>query len=161
MVAPRRMASTACSTVAKPVMTITVRAASSSQAARAARNPRILLSYGAAFIARADMSITGMFMSLWAIAAAPDAGFSTADALARGGLMLGIVSLIGMIWVGVFGWLLDKVNRVTGVAIAMGIAGAGYLSMLIVTSPLAGSPSTTGAVRVAVIDPPNVGLSPP
>jgi MFS family permease len=103
---------------------------------RAARNPRILLSYGAAFIARADMSITGMFLTLWAISAAPDAGLSTADALARGGLMLGVISLIGMFWVGVFGWFLDKVNRVTGVAIAMGIAGFGYLSMLIVTSPL-------------------------
>jgi MFS family permease len=103
---------------------------------RAARNPRILLSYGAAFIGRADVSIKGMFISLWAIAAAPEAGMSTAGALARGGQLIGIISLIGMAWVGVFGWLLDRVNRVTGLAIAMALGGAGYSSMWLVTSPL-------------------------
>ena len=103
---------------------------------KAARNPRISLSYGASFIARADMSITGMFLSLWAIAAGPDAGMTTAEALARGGLMLGIISLFGMVWVGIFGWIMDHVNRVTGLAMAMGIAGAGYSSMWFVTSPL-------------------------
>ncbi|MBT8441243.1 MAG: MFS transporter [Gammaproteobacteria bacterium] len=103
---------------------------------RAARNPRILLSYGAAFIGRADVSIKGMFISLWAVAAAPEAGMSTAAALARGGQLLGIISLIGMVWVGVFGWILDRVNRVTGLAIAMALGGAGYSSMWLVTSPL-------------------------
>ncbi len=103
---------------------------------RAARNPRILLSYGAAFIGRADVSIKGMFIALWAVAAAPDAGMSTADALARGGQLIGMISLIGMVWVGVFGWILDRVNRVTGLAIAMALGGAGYSSMWLVTSPL-------------------------
>ena len=103
---------------------------------RAGRNPRVLLSYGAAFIGRADVSIKGMFLSLWAIAAAPDIGMSTADALARGGQLLGIISLVGMAWVGIFGWLLDRVNRVTGMAIAMGLGGVGYTSMWLVSSPL-------------------------
>lgn len=103
---------------------------------RAGRNPRILLSYGAAFIGRADVSIKGMFVSLWAVAAAPDVGLTTAEAIARGGLLLGILSLAGMLWVGVFGWLLDRVNRVTGLAIALGLAGIGYSSMWFVTSPL-------------------------
>ncbi|MFQ5635942.1 MAG: MFS transporter [Gammaproteobacteria bacterium] len=103
---------------------------------RAGRNPRILLSYGAAFIGRADVSIKGMFVSLWAVAAAPEAGLGTAEALARGGQLLGIISLLGMVWVGIFGWILDHVNRVTGMAIAMGLAGAGYSSMWLVSSPL-------------------------
>jgi MFS family permease len=103
---------------------------------RAARNPRILLSYGAAFIGRADVSIKGMFISLWAINAAPEAGMTTAEALARGGQLIGIISLVGMIWVGIFGWLLDRVNRVTGLAIAMALGGAGYSSMWLVSSPL-------------------------
>jgi len=103
---------------------------------KAARNPRILLSYGAAFIARADVSIKGMFLTLWALAAAPDAGMSNADALARGGQMLGMISIVGMVWVLLFGLILDRVNRVTGLAIAMGIAGLGYCSMWFVSSPL-------------------------
>jgi len=103
---------------------------------KAARNPRILLSYGAAFIARADVSIKGMFLTLWALAAAPQVGMSNADALARGGQMLGMISLVGMAWVMIFGLILDRVNRVTGLAIAMGIAGVGYCSMWFVSSPL-------------------------
>lgn len=103
---------------------------------RAARNPRILLSYGAAFIGRADVSIKGMFISLWALSAASDAGMSAADALARAGQLIAIVSLAGMVWVGIFGWILDRVNRVTGMAIAMGLAGVGYSSMWFVSSPL-------------------------
>ncbi|MCP4926122.1 MAG: MFS transporter [Gammaproteobacteria bacterium] len=103
---------------------------------QAGRNPRILLSYGAAFIGRADVSIKGMFIVLWAVAAAPDAGLTTAEALARCGQLIGILSAIGMLWVGIFGWLLDRVNRVTGMAIAMGLGGIGYSSMWFVSSPL-------------------------
>jgi len=103
---------------------------------RAGRNPRIALSYGAAFIGRADVSIKGMFISLWAVAAAPDSGLSTGEALARGAQLVGMISLVGMAWVVIFGWLLDRVNRVTGMAIAMGLGGAGYSSMWLVTSPL-------------------------
>jgi MFS family permease len=103
---------------------------------RAARNPRISLSYGAAFVGRADVAITGMFLTLWALAAAPEAGLSSAEALAKGGMLLGIISVIGIVWVGIFGLILDRLNRVTGLAIAMGIAGAGYSSMWFVTSPL-------------------------
>lgn len=103
---------------------------------RAARNPRILLSYGAAFIGRADVSIKGMFLALWALSAAADAGLTSAEALARMGQLIGILSLISMLWVVVFGWVLDRVNRVTGLAVAMGLAGAGYSSMWLVSSPL-------------------------
>ena len=103
---------------------------------KAARNPRISLSYGAAFIGRADVAITGMFLTLWALAAAPAAGLTSAEALAKGGMLLGIISVIGIVWVGVFGLILDRLNRVTGLAISMGIAGAGYSSMWFVTSPL-------------------------
>jgi MFS family permease len=103
---------------------------------RAARNPRILLSYGAAFIGRADVSIKGMFISLWAITAAPGLGMSPAESMGKVGQLIGIISLVGMVWVAVFGWILDRVNRVTGLAIAMALGGIGYTSMWLVSSPL-------------------------
>lgn len=102
----------------------------------AARNPRILLSYGAAFIGRADVSIKGMFFSLWAIAAAPSVDMAPAEAMGRAGMMFGIMSLAGMLWVPLFGVILDRVNRVTGLAVALGLAGVAYSSMMFVTSPL-------------------------
>jgi MFS family permease len=103
---------------------------------RAGRNPRILLSYGAAFIGRADVSIKGMFLSLWAVSVGPEFGLDPAHAISKAGQMLGIISLVGMAWVVVFGYIMDRLNRVTGMAIAMGLAGVGYTSMWWVTSPL-------------------------
>ena len=103
---------------------------------RAARNPRILLSYGAAFVGRADVSIKGMFVSLWAINAAPAAGLTTPQAMGKVGQLIGIMSIVGMIWVVIYGWILDRVNRVTGLALAMLLGGIGYTSMWLVDTPL-------------------------
>lgn len=103
---------------------------------RAGRNPRIALSYGAAFIGRADVSIKGMFLSLWAVTVGPELGFSPADAMGRAGQMMGIISIVGMFWIVIFGYLLDRMNRVTGMAVAMGLGGVGYTLMWFVSSPL-------------------------
>jgi len=46
------------------------------------------------------------------------------------------MSLVGMLWVPIFGFILDRINRVTGLAIALGLAGFAYSSMMFVTSPL-------------------------
>lgn len=103
---------------------------------RAGRNPRILLSYVCAFSGRADNALKGTFVSLWALAAAPAAGLSAAEALARAGLVVGFMGAVGLVWTPLFGFLLDRLNRVTGVALAMGLAGAGFASMGFITSPL-------------------------
>jgi MFS family permease len=103
---------------------------------RAARNPRILLSYGAAFVGRADVSIKGMFISLWAVTAGAGIDMTPAQSMGKAGQLMGILSIVGMIWVVIFGWILDRVNRVTGLAIAMALGGVGYTLMWIVPSPL-------------------------
>jgi MFS family permease len=103
---------------------------------RAARNPRIVLAYACAFTGRSDTAIKGTFISLWAVSVAPDAGMTTAEALARAGMIIGIMGVVALPWMPLFGHLLDRINRVTGVAIAMGLAGVGFSSMYFVTSPL-------------------------
>src|SRR5690606_35830556 len=65
---------------------------------RGARNPRILLSYGCAFTGRADVALKGTFVSMWALVAAPAAGLTPADALGRGGMMLGIMGAVALVW---------------------------------------------------------------
>jgi len=104
---------------------------------RAATNPRIALSYGAAFTGRSDNAVKGIFVSLWAIQVAPLTGLSTSDALAGAGRLMGIMGLVILLWTPLFGLILDRVNRVTGLAIAMGLAGLGYSSMGFVEEPLA------------------------
>jgi MFS family permease len=103
---------------------------------RAARNPRVLLSYGCAFTGRADNALKGTFVALWALTAAPDAGLTTAEALLRAGQVTGFMGAVGLIWTPLFGLLLDRIDRVTGVAVAMALAAAGFISMQLVTSPL-------------------------
>jgi MFS family permease len=103
---------------------------------RAARNPRVLLSYGCAFTGRADNALKGTFVALWALTAAPAAGLTTAEALLRAGQVTGFMGAMGLVWTPLFGILLDRIDRVTGMALAMVLAGAGFSSMAFVTSPL-------------------------
>jgi len=104
--------------------------------ARAILNPRIALSYALAFTARGDVVIKGLFLSLWAIHDGREWGLNPGEAMARFGLILGLMQLIGIVWQPVFGWLMDHVNRVTAVIIALAFASTGYLSMGQITSPL-------------------------
>jgi MFS family permease len=103
---------------------------------RAGRNPRIALAYCAAFAGRSDNAIKGLFISLWAIQVAPEAGITTAEALASAGRLIGIMGAVILVWTPLFGIILDRVDRVTGMAIAMGLAAAGYISMGFISSPL-------------------------
>jgi MFS family permease len=103
---------------------------------RAARNCRIALSYAAAFAARSDLVIKGMFLVLWAIQDGMQQGISPGQAMARFGVMMAIMAGVSFTAAPVFGWLMDHVNRVTATIIALTFATAGYLSMGIITSPL-------------------------
>jgi MFS family permease len=103
---------------------------------RAGRNPRIVLSYLAAFAGRSDNAIKGLFISAWVIQVAATAGLSTPEALGQAGRLMGLMGVVTLIWMPLFGIILDRLNRVTGMALAMGLAGAGYMSMGLITSPL-------------------------
>jgi len=103
---------------------------------RAAANPRVALAYGAAFAGRSDNAIKGLFVSLWAVQIAPVVDISNAEALAGAGRLMGIMGAIILVWTPLFGFLLDKLNRVAGMALAMGLAGVGYTSMWLVDNPL-------------------------
>ncbi|MEC9374959.1 MAG: MFS transporter [Pseudomonadota bacterium] len=103
---------------------------------RAARNPRLAISFAAAFTARSDLALKGAFISLWAIQAGMVERINPAEAMAKVGLVFGLMQVIAIIWNVVFGYIMDRINRVTAVAIAMGLAGVGYSSMAFVSSPL-------------------------
>ena len=103
---------------------------------RNGRNPRILLSYAAAFTARGDLALKGVFISAWATVVAPDLGLTRAEALGAVGLWVGITNLVaGVLWNPIFGWIMDRLNRVTSLALAMGIAAIGFSSMALYDDP--------------------------
>jgi MFS family permease len=92
----------------------------------AARTPRIALAYAASFAARADLVIVALFVSLWFNQAALADGYTPAQALAKQGALFGVVQGCAMLWAPFFGWLADKVDRVTLVIIAIVLSIAGY-----------------------------------
>jgi MFS family permease len=102
------------------------------QGIAAGRRPRIALAYGGSFMARADLVIVALFLALWAHNAGLQAGLSAADAAKRQGLLLAFVQLCALLWSPVFGWLADRVHRVSLLlsALALSAAGYGWLGLL-------------------------------
>ncbi len=102
----------------------------------AARNPRIALAYACAFIARGDLVVIGTFVNLWGTNAGMAAGMDPGAASAQGRLLFGAATLAGLVWLPFMGFLLDKVNRVTGTIICMTLAALGFLFTDLVDDPL-------------------------
>jgi len=101
-----------------------------------AKNPKIALAYAAAFVARSDMVIKGMFLALWAIQAGRDEGMRPAESMATFGIMYVAMYSVSFLSAPAFGWFIDKANRVTVLIVALAIAATGYSSMLLLNSPL-------------------------
>ncbi|MEO8443865.1 MAG: MFS transporter [Gammaproteobacteria bacterium] len=100
------------------------------QAARgitaARENPRIGLAYLLAFASRGDLVIITTFMSLWVVQAGIDAGLTPGAATAKAGMIFGTAQGVALLWSFVMGMILDRVPRLTGVALAFALAGIGY-----------------------------------
>ena len=101
----------------------------------ASGNPRLALAYGAAFAARGDLVVVGAFFSLWFLRAGAEQGISGADAIVRSGITMSALLLANWIWAPIFGYLLDRINRVTGMCIAMSLAAIGYFAIGMVDDP--------------------------
>ena len=98
-------------------------------------NPRLALSYGSAFAARGDLVVIGSFFSLWFVRAGAEQGVSSGDAIVRAGLTMGALLIATWIWAPLFGYILDRINRVTGLAVAMVLATIGYFTIGMVSDP--------------------------
>jgi len=103
---------------------------------RAARNSRIAISYLAALAARSDVVIKGLFLSLWAIQSGRELGITTGEAMARFGTAIVIMYAVSFLSAPLFGWFIDKVDRMTAMCVALLVAAAGYLSMYFLTTPI-------------------------
>lgn len=103
------------------------------------QNPRLALAYGAGFIGRGDLVIVGSFLTLWVTQAGVEHGMTTAAAVGRAGMMFGIVQISAITWAYCMGMLADRINRVTGLCIALGMAAIGYTAMGLFADPFDGS----------------------
>jgi MFS family permease len=101
-----------------------------------AKNPKIMLSYAAAFVARGDQSIIGTFVPLWGTTVGISMGMSPAEAVKKGTFIFIVSQASALLWAPVIGPLIDRWNRVTGLTVCMGLAAIGYLSLAFIGNPL-------------------------
>jgi MFS family permease len=104
--------------------------------AAARTNPRLALSYAGGFATRGDFAIITAFLMLWITQAGIQNGLATGQAMAKAGMLFGLSQLAATIWAAFFGPLMDRINRLTGFVIAMGIATVAYLHMFFIRDPL-------------------------
>jgi MFS family permease len=107
--------------------------------AQASRDPGIALSYGAAFISRGDLAVTGAFLSLWLVQfGTGNLGMEPSAAMFELAVPR-VMAVVGGALVGsiLMGYISDKVSRVTAVSLASGLAAVVYLSIYLVEDPTA------------------------
>jgi len=92
-------------------------------------NPRILLSYGAGFVGRADLVVVGTFYSLWLTQAGIESGLGADVAAKNAGAMFALVMTSALLWAPVLGWLNDRYDRTVIMAVSLLLAFAGYCLM--------------------------------
>jgi MFS family permease len=110
------------------------------------RNPRIALAYASAFVSRGDLVILGTFAILWGKTVGISQGMEPSEAIAKGTLVFVMAQTSALLWIPILGFLLDRLNRVTGLVICMGLATVGYLGTMFIDDPTA-----PGAIPVLVL----------
>jgi MFS family permease len=101
----------------------------------AGKSPRLVLSFASAFAARGDMVVLGAFYSLWFRVAGGEQGIGSGEALKMAGISLSALLLANLIWAPIFGIIMDRINRVVGLCIAMTLATIGYFTLGSVDNP--------------------------
>jgi len=101
----------------------------------ARRNPRILLAYSMAFASRGDLGILTVFFSLWFLQRGNDLGMTTAESMARAGMLFGLSQAVGLLWSYPMGMIIDRVPRMTAMCIAFGLATVGYFALGQIDNP--------------------------
>lgn len=99
-------------------------------------NPRIALSYGAAFVGRTDLVVVVIFLSLWVTHVSLERGMTSEEALIQAGIIFGLMQGAGILFMPIMGFLVDRINRVVAVALATGLALVGYLWLGLLDQPM-------------------------
>jgi MFS family permease len=99
-------------------------------------NRRIAVAYAAAFVARGDVAIVGLFAIAWGKQAALADGFSATEALSKGTLPFIIAQATALCWPAVLAVPLDRWSRMFGLGVCMMLGAIGYCLTMFVADPL-------------------------
>ncbi len=104
----------------------------------AARNPRVALSYAAGLVSRGDLSVASTFLTLWLVGEGVERGMTTAQALRQATLIYIVIQASALPWAAIMGHVLDRMDRVLGLMLAMALAAIGYGALALLEDPLSG-----------------------
>ncbi len=102
----------------------------------AAKKIRVSLAYTAAVVARGDMAVLSTFFVLWLTQEGIAAGMTTGEASSQALKFYILIQVFALSWLPFMGIILDRFDRVLGLAIAMLLAGGGYASLFLIDDPL-------------------------
>jgi MFS family permease len=105
----------------------------------AARDLRIALAYGGAFLSRGNLTIVGTFLALWGANYGTETlGLARSEAMARAGMLMGIAQSVALLSAPLFGLMADRIDRVKALGIAMAFSAIGYGGTFFVDNPYGG-----------------------
>lgn len=105
-----------------------------------ARRPVIALAYSASFVARGNMAVVGTFFTLWAsVYGTTQLGMGAAEAVGKGGAILGISYVASLLSAPFFGILADRFHRLSALAVTLAISAVGYSATYFLDDPFSGA----------------------
>jgi MFS family permease len=105
--------------------------------AAAAADPGISLAYGVNFAASGAVTAIGTFFTLWIVTyGTVQGGLTSAEALAKAGMIMGISQIMGLIASPIFGVLSDKIGRVRAVILSATLTAIAFAATLLIANPL-------------------------
>jgi hypothetical protein len=102
----------------------------------AKKDSRIRLAYFASLAARGDIVVVGLFTFLWTSRFAIDNGMTIEQGYARGATIVPVIASTVLVTAPIFGFIMDRIDRVYGIMIAFFLASLGYLAMGLVEDPM-------------------------
>lgn len=103
----------------------------------ARKSPRLLVACLEAFVARGDLVVVNTFFALWARQAGVSGGLTLEEAVAKAGMFAAIISLANLCGAPLWGFILDRFDRLSVLAGAMLTATIAYTWVGFAPDPLA------------------------
>ena len=116
------------------------------------RRPIIALAYSASFVARGNLAVVGTFFTLWAsVYGSSELGMTSAEAIKKGGGILAISYMASLLSAPLFGMMVDRMNRVSALAISLLVGATGYGSTYWLQDPF-GLPAIASLVLIGMAE---------
>jgi MFS family permease len=96
--------------------------------AHARRSPRFAAVLLIATVIRTDQAVLAAFLGLWVVQAARQHGIDPIEATKTVGLLLSIGNVTMLVCAPIFGWLSDRMDRLTILITALGVIGVAFCS---------------------------------